>query len=175
MVDLMVEERNTLEAENRLLSEKAKPGDAEMEAALTELQADKALLEDELEDLTEKNVVLAESLAESEYQRRMLARDLEAAQKAALYVEEEPEQPKQVAVPLTSSEGNEVGTLFIAEQPEDPAEPIVLEIPLREMTESESEPKVLPQTESLSPPADPAPAPDRKEKKSRIRGPRKFR
>lgn len=72
MVDLLVEERQHLQSENRFLEERAAAADPAVEEQLTELTAEKSLLENEIAELSEMNRALAEGLAVSEVERRGL-------------------------------------------------------------------------------------------------------
>ena len=72
MVDLLVQERESLRQENILLQEKAARADPEIQEKLTEMVAEKALLESQIEDLNGRNEALAGNLADSELERRNL-------------------------------------------------------------------------------------------------------
>ncbi|NDV61170.1 hypothetical protein G0Q06_01760 [Puniceicoccales bacterium CK1056] len=154
MVDLLVEERASLQKENALLAEKAQPDNAEIEEKLANLTAEKALAEQNLEDLQDRNLALAETLGESERERRRLLaqlEDLELASKAP--------DPSAEAMQgeIQSPEGTGTGTITVYEQP------MVIEKPVVMPTE--------PVETSLPPTTKP---PRESERRSRF-GPRKFR
>jgi len=117
MVDLLVEERTELQRDNALLQEAARQGDPARQAAFAELTAEKALLEAELADLTEKQTALADTLALSERGRRqLLARieELESAQSPA--ADQQLPARTQFTAPVHRA-GQPVGTITISEQP----------------------------------------------------------
>jgi phage shock protein A len=153
MVDLLVEERSSLQDENARLAEKAALANPEIEEKLANLSAEKALAEAALEDLTSRNVALAETLGESEMERRRLARQL--AELAA--EQEEPvERPllEKGRETLTSPDGKGTGTITVFEQP------MVIEKPLIMPTSTVNQ----------------APPPSKRDQDRRARyGPRKFR
>ncbi len=124
MVDLLVEERTELQRDNALLREAARRGDPAREAAFAELAAEKALLEEELADLTQRQGALAETLAASERERRQLLRRIEELESA---VPPPPAGEPAPKTPLTAPlyySGQPVGTITIAE------EPVVVEKPV---------------------------------------------
>ncbi len=116
MVDLLVQERSHLQEENSLLQEQAKAADPEVEAAMNELNVQKSLLEGEIDDLSGKNRALAESLADSESERRQLRlqlQELEAIREAEIRARSTPPERK---VPVYI-EGGRAGTATLIEQP----------------------------------------------------------
>jgi hypothetical protein len=156
MVDLLVQERSHLEAENARLREQATLVDPEAEQRMADLLAGKALLEQELSDLDGRNLALVDRLEASERERlKLLERigDLEA--EAA----EPVEAPARVRSrePVTGPEGREFGFITVFEQPMVVEKPVPMPVPqaLRQPSESQA------------PPAPETPA--------RRFGPRKFR
>ena len=116
MVDLLVQERTHLQEENALLQEQAKASDPEVEAAMTELTIQQTLLEAQIEELSTRNSSLAESLAESEKERRQLMlqiQEQESLRKAETLAHQEP-PARDVPVYI---EGKPAGTASIIEKP----------------------------------------------------------
>ncbi len=168
MVDLLVQERANLQEEITRLEQQASLADPRVLEKIDELKVEKSLLSLEIEQLSERNQALAESLARSEQSRLELLSKLEEVQKPV-------EVPKYVELPKA------VRTLEAEPepQPEVESEP-----------ESEPEPESKPEPES-DPESEPEldirlegvglePKTDSKKGKverpaQRKRGPRKFR
>jgi hypothetical protein len=161
MVDLLVQERTHLQQENVLLAEQAEQADPEVEARIEDLTAEKSLLEEEMQSLSDMNTALAESLADSELKRRQLMDELDELKALEALGEEEGSPPASVAVPLVR-EGRPVGTMTIVEEPMVIEKPVVVE-------------RVVPAADLAG--ATPAAAPVKKDKpkSTRRHGPRKFR
>lgn len=152
MVDLLVEERTSLQDENALLAEKAMLANPEVEEKLASLTAEKALAEAAFEDLAKRNLALAETLSESEWERRRLLRQI--AELTALQEEaEETPLRMQRQDTVTSPDGRRTGTITVFEQP------MVIEKPM------EFPSTMTPQV----------PAPKRNADRRARFGPRKFR
>jgi len=160
MVDILVEERRTLQEENRLLTEQADQADPEVDLLVSGMEADKALLEEEMSLLSDRNVALAESLAESEQLRRKLLREMESIEIAAAgtTLEEADEAEEAVIVPVTSLSGEEVGVMKVVEKP------MTIERPVQEPASETMEFRPLPVRNPPPPP-----------RKKRLSGPRKYR
>ncbi len=155
MVDLLVEERSSLQEENLLLSEQAEAADPEVLEELAALTAEKSILEDTMVGLTEKADSLQLRLAASENERlQMEARiaELEAARVT-------PEVAEQVSPP----------------PPELQVEPVPEPLPSPPVPVVEMEPEDV-FVEQVEPTSQPEES-DEKERFSSIRrrGPRKFR
>ena len=77
MVDLLVQERESLREENRILQEEAARADPKGQAKIVDLEVEESLRGTRIEELSEKNKALAESLASSEVERRQLLERLD--------------------------------------------------------------------------------------------------
>lgn len=77
MVDLLVQERTHLQEQIASLEQKAAAGDPEIQQQIDDLEVEKSLLSIEIEELNERNLALAESLARSEQSRLELLSKLE--------------------------------------------------------------------------------------------------
>jgi hypothetical protein len=156
MVDLLVEERANLQEENTLLAQKAQPDNTAIEEQVANLTAEKALAEQDLEDLKSRNLALAETLSESEMKRRRLQKQLDELIAAS----EEPAQSplrEKVHEGIRSPDGRQTGTITVFEQP------MVIEKPV--LFQSTSDAQSLPPSRIL---------PTEAERTARP-GPRKFR
>lgn len=154
MVDLLVEERESLQMDKARLEAMVAPDVSGMEDQLASLTAEKALVEQDLADLTERNLALAETLGESERERRRLQariNELEAARDAP--------DPSREAMRdgIQSPRGAETGTITVYEQP------MVIEKPV-----------YIP-GEALTDRPPPAPKLSRASERRERFGPRKFR
>ena len=156
MVDIMVEERRTLQEENRLLAEQAEQADPEVDRLLSELEVEKALLEEEFNSLSGSNLALADSLAESERLRRDLVRELESLEQTTSFPESDDTDSAEVVVtlPVKSLAGEDVGFMTVVQKP------LVIEKLVEE--------PIPTRVETYLPPAP-------KPRKMRQPGPRKFR
>lgn len=159
MVDLLVQERTHLQQENALLAEQAERADPEVEDRIEDLTAEKSLLEAEMQSLSEMNAALAQSLADSEVQRRQMMDELDSLKAIDQLGAETGPPPASVELPL-AREGQPVGTMTIVEQPMIIEKPVVVE-------------RVVPASGTVGPPA--SREGDRKAKSTRRHGPRKFR
>lgn len=121
MVDLLMEERSHLEDESARLQKEVEALDPGTREALAEVHAEKALLEEELAVLKERNVALVESLSGSSLEQRQLLERLNAleaaAEQQALDQEAAP-APSITEVPITDREGNQIGIITYQHEPE---------------------------------------------------------
>ena len=154
MVDLLVEERESLQREKDRLEERVQPENSSLDNKLTQLTAEKAIAEESLVELQERNLALAETLGHSERERRRLQGelgDLRAAMNAP------GPTPEVIVEEVLGSEGAPAGTITVFERP------MVIEKPVAVPSTGEV------QTERPSTSSQKAP-----ERRSRF-GPRKFR
>lgn len=131
MVDLMIEERSYLEEENARLQDQARLASPETEQRLAEITSEKALLEQELEDLGQRNQALAESLGESEFKRRGLL-DRISELEAALQPDGDPEPVPSRPVAqgkVTTADGREAGSITVFEKPVIVEKPVPVAAP----------------------------------------------
>jgi uncharacterized coiled-coil protein SlyX len=159
MVDLLVQEREHLQTENRLLAEEAAKADPEVDAKLTDLTLEKSFLEQAIDELSDQNQTLSESLAASEVERRHLLNKLEDLQRDLEDVIDPTEPPKSIEIDL-AKDGRPVGTMTIIEQPMVIEKPVVVEVP-------------VPVISTREPDAPSKPA--KKKGRTSRHGPRKFR
>lgn len=165
MVDLLVQERTHLQDEISILEQQAALGDPDVQQRIDELMADKSLLSLEIEELNERNVALAESLARSEKSRMELLSKIEDVPV---------QQPVYAELPNARSSDGEADTYTDTDTDSDPdPEPILV---------IDSDPEPVP-----DPVAEPEVEAVKEEKKvvsgkgrilsprQRKKGPRKFR
>ena len=157
MVDLLYDERSQLLDENNRLSEQAEMANPETQAKMAELLSEKALLEESLSGLDDRNRALAESLADSERERRLLVRQLRELEKKEEAADEE--QPALVTAEgaVKSPGGRIQGSITVYERP------MVIEKPVPIRIQGEPQPPMEPRNSEDSP------------SDHRRFGPRKFR
>lgn len=201
MVDLLVDERASLQEDNKLLRERAEAADPEMIHKLAELTAEKSLLETRINDLSGENDSLLLKLDDSERERIDLLRKLADLEKQYLQqdvaeIVEQPAMesidsliPQSILMPPAPLPQPEVETDIRAGDAEPEPEPVVR---YADVAEPVVVPVVEPVVEPVAPPAmstpvaeEPVtqqqvqPEPDQQENEkrwiSRRRGPRKFR
>lgn len=166
MVDLLVQERESLRQENRLLQEEAAKADPEVQAKLVDLEVEKSLLESRIEELSGQKQALADSLAASEVERRELSRRIEE-----LEAMDAAPPAGRSARGVVTRENQPVGTITIVEEPMVVEKPVVIEKPV--VVERSGPPPQAVANEPVS-----APREEQQDNRSRFSkryGPRKFR
>ena len=156
MVDLLVGERSELQRENALLSEQAQAADPATVRQLTELTAEKSLLEDELAGLSGQAESLQRQLVESEQDRLALVQRIAELEAAAIAPAE---QPSTGSLPEATQAGEAPPQAFG-------------EAPVQRL-EKEPPPGAVPEPAQI--PVIPEDEPDTRFHSTRPKGPRKFR
>ncbi len=185
MVDLLVDERASLQEDNALLQEKAAAADPEMLEKLTELTAEKSLLESQISELSGENEALRTELLRSQqdkqdsldrmHQLEQQLLSLEKATEASVEPQASSDREAPPAMPAQPSPATD-------EQPRKPVQQAVLE------TSAESDEAAGARKQQVPAiPSDPGPesqmeaddssngASVRRDLQTRRRGPRKFR
>lgn len=157
MVDLLYEERSQLLDENNRLSEQAELANPEAQAKMAELLSEQALLEQNITELDERNRALAESLGESERNRRELLRELQDLEEEKAATEEEKPTAPAATGSVKSADGRSQGTITVYERP------MIIEKPVPVRIEREARPTTAPENGN-----------DKTSERRRY-GPRKFR